>query len=727
VAREVISRLEERSEDGFVYNVDVRLRPEGETGPLVRSLSSMENYYPVAGQTWERLALIKARPVAGDRSLGEEFLESVHAFRYPRHPPPGLLTEVAGVKLRIEREVVGTTDLDRHIKSGHGGIREIEFYLQTLQILNAGNNPFLQSGSTLDALDQMARYEIIEEADGQFLRQAYLFLREVENRLQMREEQQTHLLPADGQERTSLALSLGFADTASFDEHLEATRAGVRRLYRSIFQETEREGEIQDWILFFSGKPPSAAIAAKLSGWFGDKEDPELSKKLRHFLLGGPHYLLTREQVDRFLDIASQFDTIVPRLAQPLRTLGRVSGFAERYGARKLFFQACVANPNFFQVLCLLFDRSSFTYDLLRQHPEIFEEVLGIPVGREKDLPTLLREISLLPSGKAFAKWLWLYTKAEQVRQAIGELLGVLSIEQVEENLTLVADAVITSGLRKVDPEGELTVVALGKYGGRELTFGSDLDIIILSPDGDIEGPISKAEKLRKLLAYRHPLGRTYELDLRLRPHGDGGPLATTLRSMAEYHEGSAQPWEKQILTRSRVAGGNEQLAQAFVGLRERILFSAPLEEEEKHQLLAMREKIEREKGLPESPYRAFKNGPGGLIDIEFIAQIKQLQNPGGEVDLRSPNTRRTLAALRDNGLLERSDADNLIDNYNFLRRLEYNLRRDDNTGITVLADEEMGRNSLAKWLQFDTFKSFWKECLDRMQATREIYNRQWQ
>ena len=192
LSREITSLLQERSEDGFLYNVDLRLRPEGNSGPIARSLAALENYYSAAGQTWERLALIRARPVAGDVDLGGELLESLNSFRYPLHPPPSLLSEVAGVKIRTEKEIVGLEALRRDIKSGHGGIREIEFFVQALQLINAGRNPFLQTHSTMAAIDQLERYQFIKGTDAKFLRETYCYLRRIEHRLQMREEEFDH-------------------------------------------------------------------------------------------------------------------------------------------------------------------------------------------------------------------------------------------------------------------------------------------------------------------------------------------------------------------------------------------------------------------------------------------------------------------------------------------------------------------------------------------------------
>ena len=232
MAETITSLLQAQTADGFLFRVDVRLRPEGAYGPLVRSLAGLEHYYAAAGQTWERMALIKARPVAGDRALGAELLESLHAFRYPRHPPPSLLAEVAAMKTRTEQEVVGAQTLARDVKSGHGGIREIEFIVQAFQLLHAGRYPFLQTHRTTAALEQLVRYGLMKPDLGEFLGEAYWFLRRVEHAIQMREEHQAHALPGDAAEVAAVARTLGFPSPATFEHQLQAVRTRVRRTLR---------------------------------------------------------------------------------------------------------------------------------------------------------------------------------------------------------------------------------------------------------------------------------------------------------------------------------------------------------------------------------------------------------------------------------------------------------------------------------------------------------------
>jgi len=553
--------LQKRSQSGFLYNIDLRLRPEGSTGPIVRSLPAMEHYYYTRGQSWERLALLRARPVAGNLSLGEEFFESVNPFRYPRHPPEEMISDVAGVKIRTEKELAGEHQLKNDLKSGYGGIREIEFFVQTLQLLHAGKYPFLQVESTLETIQLLARYELLGGSEASFLSEAYHFLRTVEHRLQMREEKQTHTLPDDESALETLSRSLGFCDYAEFEKRLLPLRDKVRAIYGSLFKGDERENELQDWTVFLSGNAASPQIRQSLARWFRETPEKEAEIRLRTFALGSPNYAVTREQAQLFLNLARQFEVVLPQLARPLLSLERVSRFAESYTARKFFFKTCAENPRFFHSLCLLLDRSQFTTQLLCQHPEIMEEVLVIQNRRHKSPDRLLKELGELPGGAEFPRWLWLYVKAEQVRLSILQLTGDCRVEELEQRLTLLADTALQYTLKRVDPQERLAVIGLGKFGAQEMTLGSDLDLLILTDEKSDASAVKTGQQLLAILGHRHPLGPTFEIDLRLRPHGRDGPLPTPLKAFAKYHQKSAQTWEKQLLTRSRFIAWHADLS----------------------------------------------------------------------------------------------------------------------------------------------------------------------
>jgi len=724
-AAETISTLlGAQTEDGFLFRVDTRLRPEGTHGPIAPSLTALENYYAAAGQTWERLALLKARPVAGDLALGSELLETLHAFRYPRHPPPSLLAEIGAMKARTEREIVGSAALARDVKSGRGGIREIEFIVQAFQLLHAGRYPFLQTHATTVALDQLERYGLLESDDGRFLKEAYWRLRRIEHRIQMREEAQTHRLPADPAELSDLAQSLGFISAEELEKDLAGMRNRVHALYENCFATQAIDAEFNAWWAFFTAEAVPPAMATRLQRWFGAGSGPEAAAAVRLFACGDHRHLVNRELVARFQHLAAGFDGVMAELARPFETLGRLARFAERYGPRRRFFDSCAANPQFFRVLALLFDRSTYIHELLCAHPEIFEEVLRPEILRKQKSPKDLdAELSAGPAGEKFADWLWLYVRAEQIRAAVGELLGFLNVEQLEETLTRLADAVLQQALARIENGGQLLVVALGKYGGAELTLGSDLDLIFIAPDAVAPRLTPAVQALRAWLRHGGPLGAAWELDLRLRPHGEAGPQVVAPAALSAYHRpgGGAQFWEKQLLTRARIVAGPPELAAGFRAFVEELLYRAPLSATEEAELWAMRTRIEKERDAVTPPERAFKTGAGGLVDFEFLAQCLQLRHGATLPRLRHTGTRRVLRESDGAGLIAADDARALLSNYDFLKRIEIMVRRDSYRASSLLGATPPERALVARWLGFSDEAVFWTEHTRRLGETRRL------
>ncbi len=695
MAREIVSAIQEASEYGTLYNVDLRLRPDGEGGPLVRSVESAVNYYWSVGQTWERLMLAKARVVCGDVDTGEEFIEAITPFRYPRHSLPNLPEEVAGMKFRIEKEVLGEEKLLRDIKNGWGGIREIEYICQSLQCLHGARNPFLQVRDTVVALGILARYEHITTQEAVILTQAWDLFRTVENRLQMREDSRTHLLPADSETLEALAVSLNVqGGGAVLLKELEGHRGAVRRLYLKYLPYSNREFEIQNWSLFFGGAEPTAEIAEKIHFWFPHAENAVA--RLRLFVVDTRAFSLLRESVLRFLELAKTFDTILPSLARPMQTLERVAAFAKRYKARVAFMKTCVEHPELFRTLCLLFDHSVFIFELLHAHPEIIEELLAVSRVREKSFGETLAEIHQLPLGDDFERYLWLYVRAEQVRIAIAQLLHHQSISDTETALTTLADAVIQSALERVDAEGKLCVIALGKYGGGELSFGSDLDFILLGS----QQALSSAIALTRLLGKPVGNSKIYELDLRLRPHGDDGPLVVSLEALERYHAtGQAQLWERQMLTRARFVAGNANIAQSFKTWRTKLLYSRSMTDKERQEIWKMRERIVEEKTEQEMSDSYFKVGIGGILDIEFLAQTLQLSEGYLRPKLRTSRTRRVLQNFWKQGNSGYVQMQYIREHYEYLRTLELYLRRYRNTSVDTLPEDADDIRSLAHWM----------------------------
>lgn len=709
----VSGALQKQTDQGFLYHVDLRLRPDGTSGPIVHSYDALQQYYWERGRTWERLALVKARPVGGDLPLGRELLEELNPFRYPRFAPPKLLEEIAGHKVRIEREILGRDKLDKDIKSGYGGIREIEFLAQALQLLHAGKYPFLQTVSTLKALNQLERYNLFPTEDIVFLKKSYLFLRRLENCLQMREERQTHALPNSPETLAAIARTLGFASFNEFHRTLNETRLGVQAIYKRLFPQAPTIEPLQDWIVFLSKKQLTDRLKRQLEKWFGTSE--RVQEAIRLFILGKEPQTVTQEHIHLFLGVSANFDTLLPELAQPLESLKAVSAFIDSYGiTRKHFFKSCTLNPSLFKILALLFDRSEYIQKLLCKHPEIIEEVILEAPLRQKPIQSIIYEIEKLPQDDTFPQYFWLYIKAEQVRLCISELLYKTPAETIETDFTHLADAAVHTALKKTGLEKEIGVIALGKYGAREITLGSDLDLFFIAKDTEEKYTVA-AKSVIQLLQTPHPLGKLFEVDLRLRPYGQDGPLVTTFSGLAQYHEGAAKNWERQVLCRARFVAGPESLKETFEEFQQTLLYSQPLSDEDLTAIWEMRLHIEHTKAAAD-PQLHYKAGPGGLLDIEFLVQIMQLRYCYHHPQLRCPNTRYLLETLDSLGLISKDLCRTLLLFYNYLRNMERCLRRSKNAAVDVL---EKDSHVLAKWLGFKSSDDFWTYYLQGLTHTR--------
>jgi [glutamine synthetase] adenylyltransferase / [glutamine synthetase]-adenylyl-L-tyrosine phosphorylase len=734
VAKDLTATLQEHTEDGFLYNIDLRLRPDGNAGPVTCSLAGMENYYYTSGQTWERMALMKARCVAGSNDLGGELLESLASFRFPRTPPPALFEEVAGLKIRIEHEVLGEENFKLDIKNGWGGIREIEFIVQALQCVHQGKNPFLQTTSTLRAMAGLERYQVLSTEQVNFLCLSYLWLRRVEHRLQMREEEQTQTLPPPGSpDRETLAKSVGLTIEA-FDERMDEVRKNVRAMYEDYFTMTSSESLLQEWIEFIGGEAPGPQINALIDSVFWGPR-ATIEEGLRRLARGGAAHSVTRETAQLMIDLSGSFKESLAPHAHPLRTLGRVNDYADRYGARKSFLRLCAGNHQFFYALCMLFDRSSFIHSLVCAYPEILDELmLSSALRLNKTGRVMRREIRALEveDDDKTAQSLWLWTKAEQVRIAMAQVLSKVNLERVEFALSRVASVVVDEMLRRVDPEGDLIAVAMGKFGAREMSFGSDLDMMLIAKDNATEGMLRKTQRLLKILNYKGPLGAGFEVDMRLRPFGNDGPLVVSLPGLRHYHEGhGGQLWERQALLRSRtlsdrsdVRARREETASAYNALREEILFTTPPPADLFTQVAAMRWRIEVEKTKDRIPERCFKAGPGGILDVEFIVQAMQLASGGTHPELRSPNTRDSLHALDTAGLIPHETATELLEGYEFLRTLEFRLRREHNSPVTYIEEDPDLEHSIARWMNCKNFEELKNRLSATMHRNRERFEK---
>ncbi len=762
LAEAFIAEVSRVAPEGTLFRIDLRLRPEGDSGPLCRSLESYENYYAQWGQTWERMMLIKARCVAGDKGLAAEFLETIQTFRYPRAINPDVLREIGAMKDRIENEVVRAGELDRNVKLGRGGIREVEFIAQSQQLLHAGKMPFLQGAQTLPALEKLAQYNLLAEAEAHSLRDAYCFLRDVEHRLQMEENLQTHTIPTNKPARERLAKLMGFPDTAKFEtarrNHTEKVRAIFDRLFKSeksVAPEEKLPGE------FTGAETKWLELLAEHSF----REPDKMIHLLREFV-EGPGYVhisartveLARGLLPRLLAMCPKRGTkrrekkvernARPTLSDPDRVVTRLDSFIAAYGARSTLFELWNSTPPIFELLILLFDRSEFLAELAIRTPDMVDVL--VTSGRLRQRKTSAETLRDLRHGLNDADqkmWLRRYHQTELMRIGLRDILGLADPEQYLTELSALADACLQYAVEVTMRKQKLktapfVIIGLGKLGGAEIDYGSDLDIVFVADTAAKNLPklAQLALEVMDLVSARTELGILFQTDARLRPDGEKGLLVNTLVAYETYYRERAQLWEIQSLTRSRAVAGDTKLGNRFremamaltdfsnskgaragdkkKGADSRITSSAVLScftPDWKAKIHHMRMRIEKERTPAGKDDLAIKTGRGGLMDAEFIAQTLCLQNGWHEA-----NTLRALERGRDEGVL--ADAEKLIENYRQLRRVEGILRRWSYEGETVLPDEPEPYYRVSVRCGFATPEEFRAVLAKWRRVIREVY-----
>lgn len=739
LAEAFIAEVGRMTSEGFLFRIDLRLRPEGNAGPLSRSLDSYENYYAQWGQTWERMMLIKTRHVAGDEELAHEFLEMIQPFRYPRSLSERVLRDIAAMKQRIEREVVKAGELERNVKLGHGGIREIEFVAQTQQLLHAGRTPFLQGSQTLPTLEKLVQYKFLPREDAQALKDAYVFLRDVEHRLQMDANQQTHTIPTERRARERLARLMGFASLPEFDKAKKKHSAAVRAIYEKLLRSDE-QSPVDALPSDFDDEPAWTKLLTAHAF-----REPAKALRLIRELVEGPGFVhvsartseLARELLLKFFGLCpnSPFkpaDSNYGNLSDPDRVLARLDSFISSYGARSMLYELWTSNPSLFQLLLLLFDRSEFLAEVAIRTPDLVDELeLSGRLRRAKTAPETLRDLRYGLEDPDQKAWIRKYHQAEFMRIGLRDILGLADFEQNLFELSALADACLQYALEVVMRKHKhknppFSIIGLGKLGGEEIIYGSDLDIIFVADNKarNLASLQKLAAEVMELLSERTEHGTTFETDARLRPDGTKGLLVNTLKAYEDYYRNRAQLWEIQALTRIRPVAGNTIVGDAFKQLAADLTnFSKPpsplaaFTPNWKQEIAKMRLRIEKERTPRGKDHLAIKTGTGGLIDAEFLAQTFCLENGWQE-----PNTMRALVRARDNRVLEPNQAEQLIQNYRELRRIESVLRRWSYEGETELPDSPEPLYRVAVRCGFPDADSFMQAQQQVRLAIREIY-----
>ena len=690
LAEKILETFAIRDPEGALFRIDLRLRPEGSAGPLARSLESMENCYAGFGETWERIALIKARGIAGDRELAYEFLRQHQPFIYPRSPTPDLLDEIAKIKRRIERDIARSDSLERDVKLGRGGIREIEFVVQTLQFIHGGRHIFLRETSTLDALRGLSQLELIPRKEVVDLDRAYRFLRQVEHRLQIEAEQQTHTVPREPGALKKLARSLGFDSDNEFTAALNKTMQNVRSIFDRVILSAPAEGALPDLKLFNDEKAAARSLADLLKPTSASHIAPRTKQvfaKLRPALLDQ-----------------------MAKAADPDATLNQFVRFVEAYGLRGLFFELLASNPTLLELVIKTLDASRFAGDLLIRRPQLLEEITrDKSFNQPRSISEHSARLESFGSSATNLDPIRAYRQRQLLRIIMRDVLGVAEAPIIFAELSDLAEACLrfTNGL--LSGEG-LTIIALGKFGGREINYGADLDLLFVGED------TRAAQNLVTAVTQPSSEGTIAAVDARLRPDGEKGPLVAPLAACESYYRERAQIWEIHALTRARPISG--PLKADYVDIVQKIWREVGKQSDLFAKIDNMLERIRRERGSG-LEFLDFKTGSGGMIEAEFLVQALQIRS-----GIWEPNWQRVLTRLREIDVISDPDANSAARSYELLRRVETALRRFENKNVSTLpvAPEEQAK--LAKRLGYKDVDLFANEYRAARETIHFLYQR---
>ena len=772
---ELITRaIGQATEDGFVFRVDLRLRPEGNSGEMANSLAAGEIYYESWGQSWERSAMLKARPVAGSKKLGEELLERLDPFIYRRHLDYAMIDDIKVMKQKIDRSLTREKEGELNLKLGRGGIREIEFFIQALQLINAGKNPQLRQRNSLKALQILGDMGLITSEERDDLSQAYRFLRTAEHRIQVVHEQQTHNLPSRPEELKALARRCNHPDTDSFMAALGQHRDKVSAVFRDLFYTSEEElpSQVSREVSFLFDPNAEPDLCLDILEEKGFRPPEKAYESLLVLRQGGTRGYLTeraRRQLDRIAPLL--FQEVMHSPDAPM-ALGNMEKFLEACRrARGTYYALLAENPEIIKVLVSLFATSQFLSRNFIQHPEVLDSLVSRSYAKTIKEPEDLDEelATLLDNDSHYEdklNTLRRFRNEEFLRIALNDIHGHTPQGQTTRQLSLVADTCLQHALAIArtelleryglpcceDDDGAcheaaFAIVGMGKLGGMELNYHSDLDIIfIYEGDGETrpaEGTANDrfkpqtnqqyfarlAQRIISVLTLMTQEGHVYEIDTRLRPSGNQGPLVTSLPAYREYHESSAAPWERQALIKARVVAGSAQLAASYDRLTEEIVYERDLPENLAEEIYRLRQRMEKELGRESDQHRNIKTGRGGMVDVEFIAQYLQLLHGKGRKTLHCRNTVDALHALQSEGLISLIDYENLLSGYKFLRRLENKLRLVHDQSVNELSADPAYLTKLARHLDYPDSSGppeqlFLEEYAATTQTIREIFER---
>jgi [glutamine synthetase] adenylyltransferase / [glutamine synthetase]-adenylyl-L-tyrosine phosphorylase len=673
-ASALLADLGEFSPQGRAYEIDTNLRPEGRDGPLVRSLEGYLEYYRRWAKPWEYQALIKARRAAGDAATGDGLIAETRPLVYPSDVTGERISSIRRMKERVEAHAgrsgrrPRSADAD-DVKLGPGGIRDIEFTVQLLQLVHGGADPAVRGGNTLAALGVLVAGGYIADEDGAAMADAYRWLRTVEHRLQLWQERRVRHLPKDEEQMGRLARVMGFTDTpgasaaARFEESHRAVLVDVRNRFERVFYRPMIESLAEG----AGTRLPPEALKERLRV-LGFRDVERAARTLGDLVSG------TSRRAKLFRVLTPPLLRFLASRAQPDAGLFAFLRLGESLENRLDVLSALRDNPPGLEFLAKVIGSGRLLGEVLAHVPEELATIAH-PRGGDvlKDRDKLLREAVASLEWRDAAKrldGLRRYKRREMLGIALADIEGEADAAAVGASLADLADACLSAALG----DSDLAVVGMGKLGGRELSYASDVDVMFVAV-GDPQRAEKAAEELIRAIGEVTPEGQAFRIDASLRPEGKSGPLARSLESFAEYYERWARPWELLALVKARPAAGDASAGAAHLEHARRLAYPEIVDASELAEIRHLKARMERER-IPKGtdPRRNFKLGPGGLSDIEFGTQILQRTHGHRIPSLQVTGTIPALEAAAAAGLLPEDDAHLLTASYAWLGRLRNRL-----------------------------------------------------
>lgn len=697
--------LSAQTEDGIAYRVDLRLRPQGQKGDIALPLKSYRTYYESWGRTWERMALIRARPVAGDADLCRAYMDTIRSFVWRETLDFTEIEEIRGLKKKID-----STFSRDDIKRGYGGIREAEFFVQTFQLLYAAQNSSLKSYRILNSIQALKWMKIIPEEDLTTLRGNYLYLRRVEHYLQMKEDLQTHTLPSSEDDIETLARNMGYTSGELFLADLRVKRMQIKSMYNSLLG-TQEDVDTEALNLLEGGL-----------------KDYELTGYLSFRKVRNPQQCIIN--LKRIRETMRTFSTMQERAAcrkvmaqlletaliaeDPDRAIAGIDSLLTSFGIKTAHLTALMEQRELMTGVIKIFSLSTFLSRIFLSSPYYLNMLIEewAIFKTLEDMEEKL-ETKILQNNELNLK-LTRFRRLEEVRLGMLFLQNILTTEDLFRDMSYLAEAIIKMIVNKYSEHG-LSIIALGKLGGREMTFGSDLDIIFISETPEA---VTAAERIIKALTSYTNMGQLYSVDARLRPDGSKGILVNDIEGYKNYYLNKAQNWEIQALLKARPVGGDLAHGEQFMQMAKEVILQKG-GAIQRGDIRAMRERIIRELSREQDGIDV-KRGPGGVGEIEFFVQFLQLNNAGDSPEVLVQNTLSALNTLALKGLFSAADKDVLTGAYEYYRKLESFMRLNEEQYIAE--DSEFAALS-AKFMKHDDRGAFIDHLKNLRKGVLDIIN----